>query len=87
MNNIEILKAEASKFNEMTKKAIPGCSFAAMNVDNSGLVNIWGDFNSVKSAKEAIGMWALISAKLNGKISSRVEGKKIRVCVDFVDFN
>lgn len=82
-SSIEILKSEAANFNELTKKAIPGCSFAAMNVNDSGLVNIWGDFNSVKSAKSAIGMWALISAKFNGKISSRVEGKKIRVVVDF----
>lgn len=82
-NSIETLKAEAAKFNEMTKKAIPGCSFAAMNVDNSGIVNIWGDFNSVKSAKSAIGMWGIISSKLNGKVSSRMEGKKIRVIVDF----
>lgn len=80
---IETLKTEASNFNEMTKKAIPGCSFAAMNVDESGIVNMWGDFNSVKSAKSAISIWGIISSKLNGKISSKMEGKKIRVIVDF----
>ena len=78
------LKQQAAQFNERTKALIKGCTFAAMNVSPTGqLIDVWGDFRSRKAAKEAMAMWRILKVQLGGQFSFRMEGKKIRVMLDF----
>ena len=80
---IQTLKNEAKSFFPETKKFLKSCTFAAMDVNENGIVDMWGDFKNRKDALTAIRMWGILSAKLNGKISSSLQNNKYRIVVEF----
>jgi hypothetical protein len=72
------LKQLAGQFPANTKAEFSTCTFAAMNVNDGGFVNMWADFKSAKQAKMAAFQWA-IALRMKPRIS--VEGSCYRVCI------
>lgn len=79
MNTISQLKESAKSFYPETKKVFKSCTFACINVDEFAFRGVWGDFKSLKQAKEALMMWRIAfncSAEIN------IVGNKYRASIN-----